>query len=174
MGGLQIAAGSHLHGVYEFQPALGAGGLEVNNTFDGDWVSNPFQQGDVVVFHSMTVHKGLPNRSDKLRLSMDARYQRVSDPIAPDSLEPHGKLITREEIYTDWPNDELKYYWRDRPLTIHPYDQSYHDKRDEMTFEMAAKGDDRAVSTLQRIISRDPDSAKKAKAMRLLEQLTMQ
>ena len=172
MGGLQVAAGSHGHGVYDFRPTLGAGGIEVTDPLDGTWLSNPFQQGDVLVFHSMTVHKGLPNTSDNLRLSIDARYQRVSDPTAPDSLEPHGKLITWEEIYGDWPNHERKYYWRDREMTLQPYNNSYYEKRDEMAFQMAAIGDDRAVSTLQRIISRDTDPAKKARAARLLEQLT--
>ena len=170
MGGLQVAAQSHLHGVYDFRPTLGAGGMEVTDPLNNKWVSNPFRQGDVLVFHSMTVHKGLPNTSDSLRLSMDARYQKVSDPIAPDSLQPHGKLITWEEIYSDWPNDQWKYYWRDRHMELLPYDNRYHEKRDEMAFQMAASGDDRAVSTLQRIVSRDTDPAKKAKAGQLLEE----
>ena len=172
MGGLQIADGSHLRGIYEFRPALGAGGLEITDPLDGTWVSNPFTQGDVLVFHCMTAHKGIPNRGDRLRLSMDARYQRVRDLIAPDSLEPHGKLISWEQLYADWPEDEpLKYYWRGSDLQFKEYDNSYHEERDRMAFEMAAMGDERSRSTLERIISRDPDPAKRRKALELLAAL---
>ena len=118
VGGLQVAAGSHKQGVYDFQPALGAGGLAVINPLEGTWVSSPFEQGDVLIFHSMAVHKGLPNHSPKLRMSMDARYQRASEPIAPGSLEPHSKPHTWEEIYADWPHDDLKYYWKKWDLDV--------------------------------------------------------
>ena len=51
------------------------------------------------------------------------------------------------------------------------YDTSYYDKRDEMAFDIAARGDEDARSTLQRIIARDPDQAKVAKAKKLLANL---
>ena len=52
------------------------------------WVNSPIEQGDVIIFHSMAVHKGLANRGNRLRLSIDGRYQRVIDPITADSLKP--------------------------------------------------------------------------------------
>ena len=91
-------------------PAMGAGGIAVTNPLEGTWVNNPFKQGDVLIFHSMVVHKGVSNSSDRLRMSMDARYQKVSDPIAPGSLLPHAQPATWEEIYadSDWDRDDLK------------------------------------------------------------------
>jgi hypothetical protein len=171
MGGLQIAAGSHKHGIYDFRPALGAGGLEVIDPLEGTWVSNSFKQGDVLVFHSMTVHKGLPCKGKRLRMSMDARYQRISDPIDLNSLLPHVNPVTWEEIYAGWPNIAVKYYWQKWNLKMTPYDNQYHEKRDQLAFEMAANGDRRAVSTLQRIIARDSDPAKRKKAQDLLTEL---
>ncbi|MEE2710203.1 MAG: phytanoyl-CoA dioxygenase family protein [Gemmatimonadota bacterium] len=38
-------------------------------------VSIELDPGDVVLFHNMLFHQGLPNRSDKVRWSMDWRYQ---------------------------------------------------------------------------------------------------
>ncbi len=171
LGGLQVAAGSHQRGVYDFRPAMGAGGLEVLDPLEGAWAYSPFQQGDVLIFHSMAVHKGLPNSSDRLRMSIDARYQKVSDPIAPGSLQPHSQPSTWEEIYADWPDLELKYYWRKWNLEVRDYDNSYHDRRDEMAIEMARKGDTRAISTLQRIIARNEDPAKRQEAEALLAAL---
>ncbi len=171
MGGLQVAAGSHQHGVYDFIPANGAGGLEVTDPLDGAWYGGPFEQGDVLFFHSMAVHKGLPNSSDRLRMSMDARYQRVSEKVAPGSLKPHAPAHSWEEIYADWPSAEHQYYWRKWNLEIEEYDHSYHEKRDELAFAMAAQGDARSRSTLQRIIARDADLNKRQKAIQLLDAL---
>lgn len=168
LGGLQVAAGSHQHGVYEFQPAMGAGGLAVTDPLEGTWAYSPFQQGDVLIFHSMTVHKGMPNTSDRLRMSMDGRYQKVNDPIAPGSLQPHSQPSTWDDIYADWPASDLQYYWRKWDLELKEYDNSYHEKRDQIAFAMAAEGDTRAISTLQRIVARDADPAKRQKAEELL------
>ncbi len=173
MGGLQLCTGSHRGGIYDFRPALGAGGMEVTDRLEGEWVHNPVEQGDVLFFHSMMVHKGVANRSNRLRLSIDARFQRIDQPIAPGSLEPHGKEIRNwEQVYAGWPADsELKYYWRKYPLKVKPFDPSYFEKRDRLGLEMAAAGDPRARSVLQRIMARDNDPAKRAQAESLLAKL---
>tara|TARA_B100001013_G_C24611861_1_gene443531 strand:+ start:818 stop:1831 length:1014 start_codon:yes stop_codon:yes gene_type:complete len=172
MGGLQLSAGSHKHGVYDIQPATGAGGMEIIDPLEGTWVNNPVKQGDVIFFHSMTVHKGVPCRGERLRMSMDARYQRLSDPVAPGSLQPHiRELIDWAGIYEDWPDDRYKYYWQEFDLTLKDYDPSYHEKRDRLAFELAEKGDERARGTLDRIIARDQDRAKRQKAQELLDAL---
>lgn len=168
MGGLQVAAGSHRHGVYDFKPALGAGGIEITDPLEGAWVNSPFEQGDVLFFHSMLVHKGLPNRSDRLRMSIDARYQRTSDPIAPGSILPHSQPNTWENIYRGWRDESLKYYWENHELDVVEYDNSYHDRRDRMAFDLAEAGDETAVSALQRIIARHNDPAMRERAAELL------
>lgn len=168
LGGLEVCAGSHRDGLYEFRPALGAGGLEITSLPQEGWVGGPMQQGDVLIFHSCTIHRGLPNRTDRLRMSLDTRFQKVSEPIVSDSLEPHGKLIAWEQVYADWPSDHLQYYWRKWPLKINPYDVQYHERRDAMAFAMAEAGDPRARSTLQRIVFRDADPDKRGRAERLL------
>ena len=171
MGGLQVAAGSHRQGVYDFKPSLGAGGIEITDPLEGAWVSGGFEQGDVLFFHSMLVHKGLPNRSGRLRMSIDGRYQKVSDPIAPGSILPHSQPNTWENIYRGWKNESLKYYWENYELEIAEYDNSYHDKRDRMAFDMAEQGDEKAVSALQRIIARHNDPAIRERAAELLARL---
>ena len=171
MGGLQIAAGSHRSGVYNFRPALGAGAMEVTDSLGENWVCGPTRQGDVLIFHSMTVHKGIPCKGEQLRMSMDTRHQKRSDLIAPSSLEPHSQPMAWEEVYSDWPNDDFKYYWRPYNMTIKPYDSVYQEKRDAMALEMATQGDIRARSVLQRIIARDLDPTKQRQAQQLLDAL---
>jgi len=172
MGGLQLSAGSHTRGIYNFEAALGAGGMAVTDDLGDNWVNNPMKQGDVVIFHSMTVHQGVPSKSDRLRMSMDARYQRVDETIAPGSLLPHTQPdMTWEDVYEGWPDSDLKYFWKKHDLSIKLYDNQYHERRDQGAFEMAERGDIRARSVLQRIISRDTDAAKRQRAGQLLVQL---
>lgn len=171
VGPLQIAAGSHTMGVLDFDIAGGAGGIEITDRLDGRWVSGNFQLGDVLLFHSMTVHKGLPNLSDKLRMSMDVRYQPVDEPFCAVNARPDGQPLAWEEVYADWKSDDLKYYWRKLKLTEAPFDRQWFDKRDALGFARGEAGDPAARSVLQRIVARDADPEKRARAQALLDRL---
>ena len=47
----------------------------------GRWLWNDYRAGDVIVFGLGTMHASLDNRSDRLRISTDTRYQRASEPM---------------------------------------------------------------------------------------------
>ena len=171
VGPLQIAAGTHTGDVYDFDIGAGAGGIEITEPFADRWVSGPFALGDVLIFHSMTVHKGVPNRSDRLRMSMDVRFQRVSEPFNPDNANADGQPLSWDEVYADWRSDALQYYWKKLPLTLQEFDRTWFDKRDALGFRLGEAGDPRARSVLQRIVARDADAVKRARAQELLERL---
>ena len=61
-GPLQVAEGTHTGEVYDFDIGTGAGGIEITDPFEGRWVSGPFTVGDVLIFHSLLVHKGVRPR----------------------------------------------------------------------------------------------------------------
>jgi len=174
MGGLQLNAGSHHGGIYNFKPALGAGGTEITDPLDEDqWVYSPQAQGDVLFFHSLTVHRGMANTSDRLRLSIDARFQRVSDPVAPGSLGPHSNGLDWEEFYVDWPEDHpLKYYWKKWNLKVAEYDGSYNEIRDRMALELAETGDPSTRGVLERVVNRGNNPARQKRAQELLNKLS--
>jgi len=171
MGGLQVAEASHTQGVHDFRVSSGAGAMEVADPLEGRWVGGNFAAGDVVIFHSMAVHRGAPNLTDRLRQSVDARYQRASEPIVEASLSPYAGTGTWDEVYADWPSDELKYYWRRQNPRLAEFDRQYYDQRDRMAFDMARAGDQEARAALLRIVQRDPDSEKRATAERLVAHL---
>jgi hypothetical protein len=171
VGPLQVAVGSHLAGVYDFGIAGGAGGIEISNPLAGRWASGAFAVGDVLLFHSMTVHKGVANRSNRLRMSMDVRYQLVSEPFNIDNANPDGQPLSWDEVYEGWRSDTLKYYWQRMPLTLKPFDPVWFDKRDALGFERGEAGDPRARAVLQRIVARDANPEKRARAQRLLDAL---
>jgi hypothetical protein len=81
LGGLAVVPGSHRGGV-RAQTGSASSSLRTakTQTFEApsageQWVTTTYRPGDLVVFASMTLHKGQPNTSDRLRLSCDFRYQ---------------------------------------------------------------------------------------------------
>ena len=81
LGGLAVVPCSHRGGV-RAQTGSASSSLRTakTQTFEApsageQWVTSTYRPGDLVVFASMTLHKGQPNTSDRLRLSCDFRYQ---------------------------------------------------------------------------------------------------
>jgi Phytanoyl-CoA dioxygenase (PhyH) len=174
MGGLAIARGSHNEGVRDFTVSNGAGAMEVIDPLEGSWVTGPLEAGDVLIFHSLTVHKGLPNLTGRLRLSLDNRYQRASEPVCERCLQPYAGCGTWDEIYAGWRSKELSYYWREQSPRIAEFDMQYYEKRDRIAFDLAEHGDQTARATLMRIVQRDPSEQKRARASALLARLDPQ
>lgn len=55
--------------------------VEVQQRFGGRWLTADYAAGDVLLFSMVTMHCSLDNRSPRVRLSTDSRYQLASDPI---------------------------------------------------------------------------------------------
>ncbi len=53
---------------------------QIRNTLGGRWLVSEYQAGDVVIFGMNLVHGGMDNRTHRLRLSSDSRYQLASEP----------------------------------------------------------------------------------------------
>ena len=101
LGGLRILEGSQTGGVMPFNPETES--IRIDDD-DPRWRSAAYRRGDVLIFHSLTVHAGLPNTTDRLRRSCEFRYQRVSDPAVASTVRlPHWHPSI------DWP--ELTEGW---------------------------------------------------------------
>ena len=165
LGGLAVIPGSHkVNRVLEHHFSLGAGSLVVDTDehpeVDPDWHSTNYEAGDTLIFPALTIHKALPNYTeDKLRLSLDNRYQAVGDPIADHMLDPHGPSgLQWDEIYEGWSADDLKYYWKEYDNPVVPRDWSYSDKGFAEALDMARAGNEHAIFRLHRTVKNDPDS----------------
>ena len=134
LGGLTILVGSHKEGLISHHDAYGAGGVGIETDhLPYKWSSSEFRLGDFVTFHSMTVHKGLHNISrNKIRLSVDFRYQGASQPVVEGSIKPHYGTQTWEEIYRGWKSTQYQYYWTKYNLNLVPYDGSYFSPREKV------------------------------------------
>jgi hypothetical protein len=107
LGGLRVQRGSAARGLLPVRSDDGLGGESVDVPVDApDWVDGDYRAGDVMLFHSRTVHMTWPNRSQTLRLSTDCRFQSVHDPIKLAALLPHGfssgQLPNWTELTAGW------------------------------------------------------------------------
>ncbi len=56
----------------------------IRQRFGSRWLTSPdFKMGDALIFGMALVHGSLDNQTDRIRLSMDTRYQLASEPIDP-------------------------------------------------------------------------------------------
>jgi hypothetical protein len=122
LGPLQILEGSHRLGIIRHEdenlhvPEIQAGALT-----EGEWASGSINAGDVLMFHSLTVHAASPNRSKQLRISMDCRFQDYGRAIHPGNLAFGGESgKSWEATYAHWRSNEHKYHWKGLPLKLEP------------------------------------------------------
>lgn len=170
-GTLAVAAGSHRTGVLDTKVGAGAGGMDICEPIPGTWVTGDFAAGDALIFSDTTVHQALPNRTGEIRMSFDARYQPMSQPVAEPNMKPYSGCGTWEEVYANWSSTDDQYYWEGLPLNVVPLDRQYYERRDQMAFAMAQDGDISARDALLRIVQRDPDPEKRQRAVSLLAEL---
>lgn len=126
LGGLTVLRGSHRLGVVPVVHAKGAGGI-ATPLCPGEtaWMEADLEAGDVLTFPSFTIHKALKcQQKDQIRLSFDVRYQPADEVIDPASLRPHVDLDW-EDIYADWTDDELQYYWRKLEVKLSTFDDKW-------------------------------------------------
>ena len=121
LGRLKLLAHSHRRGVRPVFQAEGVGGIQCEIYPDEtEWHVSDYGRGDVVIFHSCTVHKAEPNLTpDAVRVSVDTRYCDYGAPVFRTNIEPHHGWripgLNWASIYRGWHDDSLQYYWEDYP-----------------------------------------------------------
>ncbi len=180
LGGLAVLRGSHkVDRVLEHHFSLGAGSLHVDpaahSELNDEWHTTDYEVGDTLIFPALTIHKALPNvTEDRLRVSLDNRYQRVGDPIAEHMLNPHLSSmspLTWDDVYEDWDSDDFQYYWKNLDNPVLPKITEYLDKAFDEAVQLTRNGDERAQLHLRRMAIRDPTSDQGKVALEVLAAL---
>jgi ectoine hydroxylase-related dioxygenase (phytanoyl-CoA dioxygenase family) len=122
MGPLQILEGSHRFGFQNHDDEnLHVPEIPVGEAMGDDWVGGQINAGDVLIFHSLTVHAASPNRSNRLRVSIDCRFQDYRRALNPANLAFAGESgKSWERTYAGWQSNDLKYYWKGMSLNFRP------------------------------------------------------
>lgn len=175
LGGLAVLPGSHQpRQVHTHHFSLGAGLLAIDEEdLSGEWQTTDYEIGDTLIFDSLLAHRALPNLTeDRLRVSLDNRYQSAHIPIAEQMLTPHLSGIgplTWDEVYADWKSDDLNYYWKAHDLEVMAKQMQWLDQLNAEAVERAAKGDKDAAHHLHRLVRREPESDNGQRARKTLE-----
>jgi len=87
------------------------------------WATVDYRVGDVLVFHCLTSHAALPNRSDGLRLSQDSRWQSADLP-APARMVygPNEHRTSERELFSRLFSSQP--WWEPIPPTVKVVDES--------------------------------------------------
>lgn len=122
VGPLRILEGSHRHGIQEHEKEnLHVPEIPLDVLAGDEWVEGRVNAGDVLIFHSLTVHAAAPNISDRMRISLDCRFQDSRRTLNPSNLVFAGESgKSWEKTYAGWQSDSLQYYWRRLPLSLKP------------------------------------------------------
>jgi hypothetical protein len=90
VGGLALAVGSHRQGLRAHCEQQGVLSYQMKGrtqrgvaleAISEPWCTTDYRPGDLLVFHSLMLHRALPNVSDRIRLSLDARCQPATTPV---------------------------------------------------------------------------------------------
>jgi Phytanoyl-CoA dioxygenase (PhyH) len=145
LGPLRILEGSHRFGLQKIDPETGI--IPQETARGGDWVGGQINAGDILIFHSLTVHAASPNVSKQLRISLDCRfqdYERVLDPA--NLVFPGSSNRSWEATYANWRSDDLKYFWKHMSLKLKP-------SKDELVQLIQTAASQKMQSRYARILS---------------------
>ena len=121
MGRLKVLPKSHTRGVRPVFSTQGVGGVQCEIYQDETtWHVSDVEAGDVLIFHSCTVHKAEPNTtSDTVRISVDTRFCDHGAAVFSTNVDPHHgwriEGLDWASIYNGWESTQYQYYWRDYP-----------------------------------------------------------
>ena len=176
LGPLAVVEGSHKVGrVVDHHFSLGAGGQRVTAPEKrGIPRCSDFEIGDTLLFGCLMVHGALPNLTeDRLRVSLDNRYQLDGQPVSENQLKPHlVDGLTWEEVYAGWPDDDpLQYYWRASQFEVIAQETRFGEAAFAEALELAEEGDEHAIIALKRAVANSPNGEAVEKAQRVLEKI---
>ena len=149
-GVLALVPNSHQGGLLKASFA----GMGIVEEDSWSWVSGAVRSGDVIIFSNMMVHKALPNLTNKLRLSFDARYQAASLPISKLSLTPpiDSGCMDWNSVYKNWVSKSDQYYWDEFNLQVVDFDATHYEIDYPIAFERAKAGDKKMRNELLKLI----------------------
>lgn len=99
-GCLEVIPGSHRAGLMPHGQVAGYPneGIRAGWVPDGVPVACPVRKGGMVVFQHKTAHRSFPNRTDRIRWSLDIRY---SDPSKPTGRDEVPGFLARSDAHPE-------------------------------------------------------------------------
>ncbi|OUE25350.1 hypothetical protein BFL37_07450 [Clavibacter michiganensis] len=122
-------------------------GWAIDDTFLTGRARYDLNPGDVLVFNTFTPHGGARNHGDGIRVSVEARFQPLADPVAEGVLAAPLIADDWDAHYQGWKNG-LAHYWRSRHPPTVPFDDTWERWRDIMAVDEARRANEHAYQAL--------------------------
>lgn len=104
MGGLALAVGQNNRGYFHNIGKPAPYPFPRDAVPDEAWATTDYRPGDVLIVHPRTPHCGMPNRSDRVRITFDSRVQSAARPSAiaavVTSVTPDSVTVDAEGLGT--------------------------------------------------------------------------
>ncbi len=126
-GGLEVSPQSHRNGLFPMaansEGRFGCTAIEEQLT-DFVWLGAHYRPGDLLIMHSLTLHRSGINESRQFRLSLDCRLSSALRSINEEQLLPpyYPHVSEWEALSKTWKNPAR--FEPPATLKIHPKDQS--------------------------------------------------
>jgi ectoine hydroxylase-related dioxygenase (phytanoyl-CoA dioxygenase family) len=98
MGGLAVAVGQNQRGYFHNVGKPSPYPFPRDAVPDDAWATTDYLPGDVLIVHPCTPHCGMPNRSNRLRITFDTRVQSA---VNPSAFAATVKAVTPDSITVD-------------------------------------------------------------------------
>ena len=151
-GTLGIAPRRHREGL--FLPRVSSRGIfEIDDAFASGEVSGSVAEGDALIFTAFTPHRALPNLSNRVRVSVDFRFQPQADPVSEMFVSEQCPMTgcSWDEIYEAMPTlpAHLRHYWHGKFKRIFAHNNHFLEAELVAAMRAAEQGEYAALPTLK-------------------------
>ena len=88
--------------LFEWDGVLTKNPLVLPGKLGGRWLTAEYEAGDLLIFTMRTIHASLDNQSNRIRISVDTRYQPADEPIderwSAENAQPYAREFKRGRI----------------------------------------------------------------------------
>lgn len=121
-------------------------GWRIRQEFLKDLYVPYMQPGDVLIFNTFTPHGGARNSGTGWRVSVEARYQPLNEPICNQHLASPLQFPSWDALYEGW--SKFAHYWAERHPEVIPFDDSWERWRDVEALDQGGRGNPDALVAL--------------------------
>jgi ectoine hydroxylase-related dioxygenase (phytanoyl-CoA dioxygenase family) len=122
-------------------------GWRIRQEFLHDPYVPDLQPGDALIFNTFTPHGGASNSGSGWRVSVEARYQPLDEPICIQHLSSPLQFPSWDALYEGW--SKYGHYWAKRQPEVIQFDDSWERWRDIEALDQGCRGNPEALVALR-------------------------
>ncbi|WP_330927333.1 phytanoyl-CoA dioxygenase family protein [Candidatus Sororendozoicomonas aggregata] len=148
-GVLSVAKNSYKNGILDL--VFENCGTKLKDEDLLDWHAGNLRAGDIIAFNSLTAHRAMPNISNKVRVSIDLRLQKVKTPISESAVVPFPAFYKNWKDVFPCHKQRSEFLYSTDLVDIIPHSEEYDQARIGIVFSEAKKNNIDTLEYLRKI-----------------------